>query len=168
MASSRFWRQSLLWAALPAVGLLSGCFSLTINSQSRPREPQREVVRSLRTTALTGGAVRITERKVRRTGYDLNLACPTSPDLSIRRVEISPVQTVVTLVYAAVAEAVTLHTPPPGDAEAFYIRDGDSTREYRLQRVEGLPTGPDRLSATVGKPVEFRLYLEPLDPDVRR
>lgn len=176
MVSQTFIRRAGLFAAVPAVGLLSGCFNLTINSQApAPRHPQPvEIVQSSDQIPVpTWDAVPATTGTVADTSpqsphaYDLDFPAQTSPNIRIRRVEFTPDATLITVSFRA-DTVDSIQTGRPGDDEAFYLRDAESTREWELRAVDGIALAPEITDVAPGEEVRFRLRFASLPSDVRR
>ncbi|MBM3457996.1 MAG: hypothetical protein FJX77_05640 [Armatimonadetes bacterium] len=157
-----FHRASLL-LALPGTALLSGCFSLTINTQAPPTDSQVRVVRAAEPTPEV--LVAKAPTAVRSGFYSLGTTATNCPQLTLESVQVTADATLLRLRFSGHG---SIATAPPGHEEAFYLQDADTGTRYELLGVEGIAITPSRQRSLDEESVEFTLRMEPLGRDVRR
>lgn len=174
MLASRLLNRAGLLLAIPGVGLLSGCFSLTINSQARPAPSAVQVIQApdpfpVAPADTAPSDVRIVTLPGATGDYRLNVVCNSDEQTCITRVQVTDRATLVTFRTRSQHRfGSSIAVAPPGHELACYLQDADSTARYQLLGLEGIAVMPTRTQLAPGDTVEFTLRFERLDDSVRR
>ena len=100
--------------------------------------------------------------------YRLDKVSDTVALLRITKIVAGPDSTRITFRYQAAENTRRVGVHAPGTEGAFVITDAAETTTYKLQRVEGVATLPERSDVSRGEMLEFTLVFESIPASLKK